>query len=513
MLALAPEEGQVDSRLVALVRKELVRPDAPTLPADDAYRFRHLLIRDAAYESLPKANRATLHERFASWLEEYGADLVELDEIVGYHLEQAALYRRELGEPDPVLGARAAERLAAAAERAWRRHDAGAAASLGERAVALFEHDDERRLALLSTLALALNGVGRMSESLELLTEARDAVDAVISARARFLKATIAPVAVGEGFDASLAEVRAAIDELEPIGDPGVLAEAHVGLAQVLFWTGRVTEQQAAAERARAYAREAGDLNQEAWAVGMLATAAKWGQTPWEEVERLARAMLADAKRLGPRVELGALDLVAMFAEAQGRFQEAREGVRRNQERLSELGMEVLRLSGAMDLGHVEQLAGELEAAEQVLREGWVGLGELGEHGYRSTVGAQLGWTLGEQGRLDEAAHILDEAEALASSDDFVTAMWVLMARAGIASRRGEHEDAVALANEAVAVIEAMEYATLHIESRIGLGQALIRADRAAEARAPLTEALERAEAKGSLVLADWARKLLAETD
>ena len=76
VLALAPDEGQVDSRLVALVRKELVRPDAPTLPADEAYRFRHLLVRDAAYESLPKASRATLHERFASWLEEYGADLV-----------------------------------------------------------------------------------------------------------------------------------------------------------------------------------------------------------------------------------------------------------------------------------------------------------------------------------------------------------------------------------------------------------------------------------------------------
>ena len=469
-------------------------------------------MRDAAYESLPKASRAALHERFASWLEEYGADLVELDEIVGYHLEQAALYLRELGEPDTALGARAAERLAAASERAWRRHEARAATSLGERAVALFEQDDERRLALLPTLALSLQGVGRMSESLELLAEASAAADAITSARARFLKAIIAPLAVGGEFDAALAEVRAAIDELEPIGDPGVLAEAYVGLAQVLFWHGRVKEQQAAAERARAYARDAGDLYQEAWAVGMLASAAKWGPTPWGDVDRLAQAMLADAKRLGPRVELGALDLVAMFAEAQGRFDEARECIRRVRERLSELGLEVPRLSGAMDLGHVEQLAGELEAAEQVLREGWDGLGELGEHGYRSTMGAQLGWTLVEQGRLDEAAQILNEAEALASSEDFVTAMWVLTARAAMASRRGEHEAAVALANEAVAVIESAEYASLHIESRIALGQVLIRADRAAEARAPLTDALERAEAKGALVLAEQARELLAET-
>ena len=84
-------------RLAALVRKELIRPDRPQLPGEDAFRFRHLLIRDAAYDALPKATRAELHERFADWLEEHGADLVELDEILGYHLEQAYRYRRELG--------------------------------------------------------------------------------------------------------------------------------------------------------------------------------------------------------------------------------------------------------------------------------------------------------------------------------------------------------------------------------------------------------------------------------
>ena len=52
--ALTPDEAQVPHRLMSLVRKELVRPDTPQLPHDDAFRFRHLLIRDAAYEALPK---------------------------------------------------------------------------------------------------------------------------------------------------------------------------------------------------------------------------------------------------------------------------------------------------------------------------------------------------------------------------------------------------------------------------------------------------------------------------
>src|SRR5262249_11045843 len=101
--ALAPEEQQVAKRLTALVRKELVRPDKAQLPGEDAYRFRHLLIRDAAYDALPKASRADLHERFADWLEVRGADLVELDEILGYHLEQAHRYRVELGSLEPSM--------------------------------------------------------------------------------------------------------------------------------------------------------------------------------------------------------------------------------------------------------------------------------------------------------------------------------------------------------------------------------------------------------------------------
>ena len=96
------------------MRKELVRPTTATLPEDDAFRFRHLLIRDAAYDALPKATRADLHERFARWLEDMGRGLVELDEILGYHLEQAARYRSELGQSSDELAAAAGARLTAA---------------------------------------------------------------------------------------------------------------------------------------------------------------------------------------------------------------------------------------------------------------------------------------------------------------------------------------------------------------------------------------------------------------
>lgn len=90
----------VDRPLAGLIRKELIRPHPAAVPDDEAYRFRHLLIRDAAYDGLPKATRAELHERFARWLEQAGPGLPELDEIAGWHFEQAVRYQRELGRAD-----------------------------------------------------------------------------------------------------------------------------------------------------------------------------------------------------------------------------------------------------------------------------------------------------------------------------------------------------------------------------------------------------------------------------
>jgi len=63
-LAPPAERDDVPSHLLSLVRKEMIRPDQPTYPEEEAFRFRHLLIRDAAYDSLPKATRAELHEAF-----------------------------------------------------------------------------------------------------------------------------------------------------------------------------------------------------------------------------------------------------------------------------------------------------------------------------------------------------------------------------------------------------------------------------------------------------------------
>ena len=102
---LAPEvsDASLQTNLASLVRRDIIRPSRSSFPGDDAYRFRHLLIRDAAYWSLAKSTRAGLHERFAAWLERTAGARVH-EEIVGYHLEQAYRCRAEIGSPQRGAG-------------------------------------------------------------------------------------------------------------------------------------------------------------------------------------------------------------------------------------------------------------------------------------------------------------------------------------------------------------------------------------------------------------------------
>ena len=120
--ALLPEtpRDSLSGLLRSLARKELVVADRRAGPGREGYRFRHLLIRDAAYDAVPKSSRARLHLAFADWLEAAAGDAIaEHREVLGHHLAQAHRYRGELGLPDdPDLRMRAARALGEAGSRA-----------------------------------------------------------------------------------------------------------------------------------------------------------------------------------------------------------------------------------------------------------------------------------------------------------------------------------------------------------------------------------------------------------
>ncbi|MDQ3067419.1 MAG: AAA family ATPase, partial [Actinomycetota bacterium] len=289
------EVGEVAGRLQALVRKGLIKPDVRTFAGEDGFRFGHILIRDAAYDSMPKRLRAALHERFAGWAEQRAGDRIDLDEIIGHHLEQAYSLRLELGPAgahEGSLAGRAADNLARAGRRALARDDAHAAANLLGRAVALRPGDAP--LLLDHADAHAQLGAIAVAES-----EFRAALDAAVAAHdrrtevcARLELGTIRLLSRAEGgVDELAAEVERALPLFEQAGDDATVARLLTRLAEAFWWRCRIVAMQDVLERALDHARRAGDERQEANIAVRLGFAAIVGPLPVEQ----GRQLVADA--------------------------------------------------------------------------------------------------------------------------------------------------------------------------------------------------------------------------
>ncbi len=299
---LSPEviRNGVESHLATLVRKELIRSTSPSFPNDEGFRFRHLLIRDAAYESLPKATRAELHEHFADWLATH--DLVERDEVVGYHLEQAQLYRRELDADDPELerlSRRASRHLATAGRGAVDRGDFNAARSLLLRAVEIAPPDDLSRLTLAPDLFFVSWESGELGEVAPLLAAARQSPDPVVAAKATVVENVADALTDGVlTMEERHARREAAHVVLESSGDHEGLALYWWSYAGEMWNTCRAEETAAACEHGLVHARASGRLGRIDDFIWWIRSAYVFGPTPVEEGLRRATALRGRGGRL-----------------------------------------------------------------------------------------------------------------------------------------------------------------------------------------------------------------------
>jgi tetratricopeptide (TPR) repeat protein len=437
VLAPDPVRPAVESHLATLVRKELIRSTQPTFPEDEGFRFRHLLIRDAAYESLPKATRAELHERFADWLTPQ--DLVEGDEIVGYHLEQAHRYRSELDPGDPALadvGRRAAEHLATAGRGAMDRGDWGAARGLLRRARILLPEASDERGALGPDLALALVEIGEHAEAISVAEEAAAASDPVIRARG-----AIAAADIGYFLDQeSQQEIRARADDartlLEQIDDA-------VGLAQ--YWRvqgfGLWSRLQADAareawERGLTYAKVSGSRWLEVELGGMILSALVLGPTPVADALPRAERALADAAP-SSLAEAAAQRAVGTLRACRGSFDDGRELHTRGRLTFRDAGLQVTAAGWAMSESEIEWRADDYTAQERLLRESFETLDRLGDQFFFSTVALRLADCLLQTRPPDdeEVARLVEVARDRTLAGDLVNFVYL----DGIEARRLAH--------------------------------------------------------------------------
>ena len=518
---LAPDRlhGAVDARLMTLVRKELIRPIRPEVPGEQAFAFRHLLLRDVAYEALPKQIRAELHERYADWLARAARDHApEYEEILGYHLEQAHRARAELGPLDEHaqgVGRRAAECLAAAGRRALARGDAHAATNLLERALALVPPTDPFGLELARDLTDGLVLAGNFERADQVTTAAIEAAgDSRHGLVASLMRADIRTFTEPEGSRERLRDVAEhALPELEKARDDNGLARAWAAIA----WTHHLAMRFEAAidafERAFTHARRAGDERQANQALIQIGIELIYGPTPAEEAIKRCDAVLEDASisRWG---EMGFMDALAVHEAMLGHFDAARELIERVRTMTEDLGLarglpDILRAEHGWI---VETLAGDAAAAEDEIRTAYEVLErwKMGEKGLLSTHAARLAQSLYAQQRYVEAEDYTKISEQAGASDDIATQTLWRQVRAKTLARRGHVEDAEQLARDAVALAEPTDALDMRADGLVDLAEVLHLIGRTDETTGVLEGAVRLYEQKGDVVSAARARSVLA---
>jgi class 3 adenylate cyclase/tetratricopeptide (TPR) repeat protein len=510
--ALAPDERDVPRRLMALVRKELVRPDRPQLTGDEAFRFRHLLIRDAAYDGLPKAARAELHERFADWLAQRADDLIEFDEIAGYHLEQAHRYRVELGLVDDrtaQLAERAAERLGAAGDRAFTRQDVGAAVALLQRALELIPSEArplERELNLVHTRMLAGEFARALEDADALIARAVAGGDHSRELRARLVRASVAHLAEVKSAEDTRPLAEEALRFFADAHDDAGLADAWFALARIEHNACRFRPRHEALERVREHAQRAGNASIERTARYWLAAGYAFGPFSVDE----ALEWFDENADLAAEAAIVA-SLRARVEAMRGEFEQARVLWAAALERAQELGQRLFTAGLAMAACDIELEAGDPGRAAELALAGCAQLEELGERGWLSTLAGQAAEALYCLDRTGDAWHWTEVAEQSGAPDDVITQLLIRQVRAKLLARRGDDVEAERLARDAVALSDATDMLACKADARVDLAEVLTLAGRREQA----AEALVTAEAlyaeKGHLVGVARTQALLAE--
>ncbi len=508
--------GEAEKELGSLTRKEFVEP-----AHGGGCRFRHALIRDAAYRSISKARRAKLHERLAVWMDEtLGPRVSDYAEIIGYHFEQAFRLRRDLAPRDrslQQLAFNAAQRLSSAGKRAHARDDMEAVKKLMERAKWLYEATGSKPLDVMTVLGDALSDLRDMSGCEQLAREAEEISqhtgDRRFEAYARWLSSWI-EVRKGPGYTTADAidEAKRVIDLCTRLGDePGRARGLHY-----LTWGYVVAGMNAAAvgagRAARDAAREAGSIHDEAWSREITLDAMVIGPTPASEAHVEVQESLLWAQEISNR----RMEAVWYYKRAElevmlGRMGAARDSIAAGQAVVEDLGpsdsLLVARCFDAFEayvhLDMTELAETELGRCDRVFLDS-------DEASIAASVKARWAELLLRQGRYQQAEELTEASEGATSSDDHDVHIRCRINRARIEVQRKNHRRAEELASDACTLADMTDWLNLRGQARLCLGEVHAAGSRVKEAGREFERAQELFEQKENIRLAEIAGRLVS---
>jgi len=507
----------VEPSLRSLSRKELVAVDETTrFAGQEAFRFLHIMIRDAAYQGLLKRSRAELHEGFVDWLERVASDrLLEYEEIRGHHLEQAFLLRAELGPVNEAirhLGERGARCLSSAGRRALARGDMPAAESLLRRAAALLSSDDAERGWLLLYSAEALEEMGEFQAAGSLLETAietaRGRNEDALAETAELVRLQLRYTTQGGQENDVIRAVERAIRMLERSGQHEGLARAYRLLTNVHWTACRIAAAEESTKRMIAHAKIAGDEVMARRYLGSIAGSQLLGPSPVPEAIKRCEDLVVQAQ--GDRKAEAIISCcIAHLRSMQGEFEGARSLFASSRALFEELGWKFEAAMVSLDSGPTNLRAGDAIAAEVELRADFDRLEKMGERNYISTIAGYLAEALYRQDRLDEAEYFATYCADVASNDDVMSQAQWRSVKAKLLARRGAVTDAEALARQAAGLLEPTDFLDFRASVLLDLAEVLSISGRPGEAIAATEEGLGLFERKGNKVAAASARASL----
>jgi class 3 adenylate cyclase/tetratricopeptide (TPR) repeat protein len=512
VVAIGADDPDLSRRLLGLVRKDLLRPEPPTLDRDEAFRFRHLLLRDAAYDRLPKSSRAELHERFARWLDQESVEVVVRDELVGHHLEQAYRYRAGLGPVDEGvrrLAQEAADRLEAAGRKHMARHDVAGAVDLLDRARALSPRERPDVSLELGT-AMAVMMCGRPAEAFDranaVLQAATRAGDHIGTLQAQLASLSIGAHSTGGDRVQQIQDlVETALPAFEAAGDDGALAWGWWALVQVAHQACRFGDGLEAGLKCRMYAERSGDafLTTEG---AHLTAHITMGPTPIPQALQMLEELRDRSAGFDPWVDVMRSSMLAHV----GRFDEARalhdETITAFRDRGQLLGAAI----AGQSAWQIAMASGDVQAAVDAGRESCAELDRMGERGFMSTNAAQLAEALAALGHDEEAQEWVERSLELGEEDDAVTQAQARLVRALLRARGGDARAARLDVEHALSITAEMQAPQTQGEAALLAASVFSALGDTKAAEDQLRCAVELFDAKGSVVYAARATEALA---
>jgi class 3 adenylate cyclase/tetratricopeptide (TPR) repeat protein len=378
-------------------------------PSGIRWRMRHATVKDVAYASLPKRERARLHQAIAERLVTEGHRSWAAD-----HLELGALASLDLDADDRTLPEAAADALASAGDRARRRMENRTAADFYERALALAGPEEGWGVRE----ARALAGLGEARYWLGEYADATSALERAVELGRR----------VQDPFALALA--------LRFLGDIAINVEANVDKAEMLL------------DESLAQAEELGDP----WSIARTLLFAGW--VPWTrerypEAETLWRRALEVADPDDGWARVRALNSLSInrtggphdprpsdLEEALAVSDEASTLAERTGDPFSIAITTVQRARILEDMGRLDESLAALDRAIPVFED-------LGARWELADATAERGVTKRELGRLDEAEDDLRAAIRISEElGERQMASWTWRALARVSEARGDQAEA-----------------------------------------------------------------------